>query len=153
NRVRRVFGVGERLGLVRLQRGGRQVWRRSAAQGVRDACQAGDSDKGIGVNFSDRIRAELKRAALSIGAPEDVEPLLERPRDPALADWASNIAMVLARPLRRKPAEIAVAIRDNINLANAGVDRIEIAGPGFLNFRLDPGAVAARVRDIVAGNE
>jgi len=105
------------------------------------------------VNFSDRIRAELKRAALSIGAPDDIEPLLERPRDPALADWASNIAMVLARPLRRKPAEIAVAIRDNINLANAGVDRIEIAGPGFLNFRLDPGAVAARVRDIVAGNE
>ena len=105
------------------------------------------------MNFSDRIRAELKRAALSIGAPDDIEPLLERPRDPALADWASNIAMVLARPLRRKPAEIAVAIRDNINLANAGVDRIEIAGPGFLNFRLDPGAVAARVRDIVAGNE
>jgi len=105
------------------------------------------------VNFSDRIRAELKRAALSIGAPEDVEPLLERPRDPALADWASNIAMVLARPLRRKPAEIAVAIRDNVNLANAGVDRIEIAGPGFLNFRLDPVAVAATVRDIVAGNE
>lgn len=105
------------------------------------------------MNFSDRIRAELKRAALSIGAPEDVEPLLERPRDPALADWASNIAMVLARPLRRKPAEIAVAIRDNVNLANAGVDRIEIAGPGFLNFRLDPVAVAATVRDIVAGNE
>jgi arginyl-tRNA synthetase len=105
------------------------------------------------VNFSDRIRAELKRAALSIGAPDDVEPLLERPRDPALADWASNIAMVLARPLRRKPGEIAIAIRDNIDLANAGVDRIEIAGPGFLNFRLDPAAVAATVRDIVAGNE
>ena len=105
------------------------------------------------MNFSDRIRAELRRAALSIGAPEDVEPLLERPRDPALADWASNIAMVLARPLRRKPAEIAVAIRDNVNLADAGVDRIEIAGPGFLNFRLDPGAVAATVREIVAGNE
>lgn len=105
------------------------------------------------MNFSDRIRAELKRAALSIGAPEDVEPLLERPRDPALADWASNIAMVLARPLRRKPAEIAVAIRDNVNLATAGVDRIEIAGPGFLNFRLDPVAVAATVREIVTGNE
>jgi arginyl-tRNA synthetase len=105
------------------------------------------------VNFSDRIRAELKRAALSIGAPADVEPLLERPRDPALADWASNIAMVLARPLRRKPADIAVAIRDNINLADAGVDRIEIAGPGFLNFRLDPAAVAETVREIVVGND
>ncbi|MEO7041834.1 MAG: arginine--tRNA ligase [Gemmatimonadaceae bacterium] len=105
------------------------------------------------MNFADRIRAELKRAALSIGAPDDVEPLLERPRDPMHADWASNIAMVLARPLRRKPTEIATAIRDAINLADAGVDRIEIAGPGFLNFRLDPAAVANTVRDIVAANE
>ncbi len=107
----------------------------------------------IGPGFADRIRAELKRAALSIGAPADVEPILERPRDPAHADWASNIAMVLARPLRRKPTEIATAIRDSMNLADAGVDRIEIAGPGFLNFRLDPATVAETVRGIVAENE
>jgi len=105
------------------------------------------------VNFADRIRAELKRAALSIGAPSNIDPLVERPRDPMHADWASNIAMVLARPLKRKPAEIATAIRDAISLADAGVDRIEIAGPGFLNFRLDPAAVANTVRDIVAANE
>jgi arginyl-tRNA synthetase len=105
------------------------------------------------VNFADRIRAELKRAALTIGAPEDIEPLLERPRDPLLADWASNIAMVLARPLRRKPAELAAAIRDAINLADAGVASVEIAGPGFLNFRLDPVAVAETLREIVSANE
>ncbi len=61
--------------------------------------------------------------------------------------------MVLARPLRRKPADIATAIREKINLADAGVDRVEIAGPGFLNFRLDPAAVAESVREIVAANE
>ena len=105
------------------------------------------------MNFADRIRAELKRAALTIGAPEDIEPLLERPRDPLLADWASNIAMVLARPLRRKPAELAAAIRDAINLADAGVASVEIAGPGFLNFRLDPVAVAETLRELVSANE
>lgn len=47
------------------------------------------------MSFADRIRAELKRAAQLIGAPNDVEPLLERPRDPLHADWASNVAMVL----------------------------------------------------------
>ncbi|MDQ6738151.1 MAG: arginine--tRNA ligase [Gemmatimonadota bacterium] len=104
------------------------------------------------MNFADRIRAELKRAAVQIGASEDIEPLLERPRDPLLADWASNIAMVLARPLRRKPLEIANAIRDAMHLDEAGVDRVEIAGPGFLNFRLDPTAVAETVRDIVTQN-
>ena len=104
------------------------------------------------MNFAERIRAELKRAALAAGAPDDVEPLLERPRDPALADWASNIAMVLARPLRRKPAEIAATIRDSIDRAAAGLDRIEIAGPGFLNFRLDQVAVAESIRELVAQN-
>ena len=104
------------------------------------------------MNFADRIRAELKRAAVEIGAPDDIDPLLERPRDPQLADWASNVAMVLARPLRRKPLEIANAIRDAMDLDEAGVDRVEIAGPGFLNFRLDPTAVAATVRDIVVQN-
>jgi arginyl-tRNA synthetase len=57
--------------------------------------------------------------------------------------------MVLARPLRRKPAEIAASIRDAMNLADAGVDRIEIAGPGFLNFRLDQKAVAESIREII----
>ena len=105
------------------------------------------------MNFADRIRTELKRATLGVGAPDGTEPVLERPRDPQHADWASNIAMVLARPLRRKPAEIAAAIRDAVNLADAGVDRIEIAGPGFLNFRLDPVAVAESIREIVAAND
>ncbi|MEO7218737.1 MAG: arginine--tRNA ligase [Gemmatimonadaceae bacterium] len=105
------------------------------------------------MNFADRIRTELKRAALAVGAPEDTEPVLERPRDPQHADWASNIAMVLARPLRRKPADIATAIREAMNLTNAGVDRIEIAGPGFLNFRLDQRAVAESIREIIVANE
>jgi len=105
------------------------------------------------VSFSDRIRAELSRAARAIGAPDDVEPILERPRDPSLGDWATNVAMVLARPLKQKPAEIARALEQEMRLEDAGVDRIEIAGPGFMNFRLDPTAVANGVRDvIVAGS-
>jgi len=105
------------------------------------------------VNFQDRIRAELRRAARDLGAPEDFEPLIERPRDPSMGDWASNAAMVLARPLRRKPIEIASALRDALHLADAGVSSVEIAGPGFMNFRLAPEAVAETVRDIVAANE
>lgn len=101
------------------------------------------------MNFPDRIRAELRRAAQSIGAPEDVEPLLERPRDPSLGDWATNLPMVLARPLGKKPLDIAKQIEAELSLESAGVDRIEIAGPGFMNFRLDSGAVAASIREIV----
>lgn len=105
------------------------------------------------MNFADRIREELRQAALRIGAPADIEPVLERPRDPAMGDWASNVAMLLARPLKRKPQDIASALRDELDLAGAGVDRVEIAGPGFMNFRLDGAAVAEAVRTVLEGDQ
>ena len=42
---------------------------------------------------TDALRAELARAARALGGPADIEPLLERPRDPAFGDWATNVAM------------------------------------------------------------
>ena len=88
------------------------------------------------------IRAELSRAALSIGAPGPVEPILERPRDAAFGDWTTNLAMTLARPLGRKPRDVAQALVDALRLDAAGVRAAEIAGPGFINFRLDAGLLA-----------
>jgi arginyl-tRNA synthetase len=101
----------------------------------------------------DQIRAELIRAARSLGAPDDVDPLLERPRDSSHGDWATNLAMVLARPLKSKPREIAERLRDTMKLNDAGVSKIEIAGPGFMNFRLDTGTIASGLRDIISANE
>ena len=105
------------------------------------------------MSAADQIRAELVRAARSLGAPADVDPVLERPRDSAHGDWATNIAMVLARPLRKKPAEIAALLRDAMSLPSAGVLKIDIAGPGFMNFWLDAGRIARGLRDIIAANE
>ena len=53
------------------------------------------------------LRAELARARAALGAPDGVEPVLERPRDPAFGDWATNLAMVLAKPLGQKPRDLA----------------------------------------------
>jgi arginyl-tRNA synthetase len=105
------------------------------------------------MSAADQIRAELIRAARSLGAPEDVDPLLERPRDSSHGDWATNIAMTLARPLKSKPREIAERLRDAIKLNDAGVSRIDIAGPGFMNFWIDAGKIAAGLRDILTANE
>jgi len=101
------------------------------------------------MNFADRIRAELTRAARGLGAPDDFAPLVERPRDPTHGDWASNAALLLARPLKRSPQQIAGALRDALDLERAGVSAVEVAGPGFLNFRLDPAVVAGSLRAIV----
>jgi arginyl-tRNA synthetase len=98
---------------------------------------------------ADRIRAALVGAARSIGAHEPVEPLLERPRDPAFGDWATNLAMTLARPLRRKPADIARALIDAMHLEDAGVAEATVAGPGFINFRLDTATVASALPAIL----
>ena len=105
------------------------------------------------MNPADQIRAELIRAARSLGAPDDVDPLLERPRDPSHGDWATNLAMVLARPLKSKPREIAERLRDAMKLEAAGVSSIDVAGPGFMNFRLDAGRIASGLREIITANE
>ena len=69
---------------------------------------------------------------------------LERPRDPSHGDLATNIAMQLARPLKKNPRELAQALADAVlaNPARQGLlDAIEIAGPGFINLRV---ALAAK---------
>jgi arginyl-tRNA synthetase len=91
------------------------------------------------VTHADALRAELSRAARTLGAPDDVSPILERPRDPSFGDWATNLAMTLAKPLGKKPRDIAEALIAAMDKASVGVTAAEIAGPGFLNFRLDPG--------------
>jgi arginyl-tRNA synthetase len=96
-----------------------------------------------------RIRDEIARAAVALGAPEPVEPVLERPRDPSFGEWATNLAMTLARPLRRKPQEIAKDLIAQMDLARAGVREAYVAGPGFINFRLDTAAMAAGLGGIL----
>ena len=102
------------------------------------------------MTHADALRAEIARAARQLGAPEDVVPVLERPRDPSFGDWATNIAMTLARPLGRKPRDIAEALVQAMDLASVGATAAEIAGPGFLNFRLDPGFQARGLLQLLA---
>src|SRR6476646_5904924 len=73
---------------------------------------------------------------------------VERPRDPAHGDYATNIALVLAKAARRNPRELAQAIAASLGSALSGcIEAPEIAGPGFINLRL---RAAARQRVIAA---
>ncbi|GGD71398.1 arginine--tRNA ligase [Microbacterium murale] len=77
---------------------------------------------------------------------------LERPRNRDHGDWASNIAMRLAKKLGTNPRELAQRIADEI-VAVDGVKSAEVAGPGFINFRLDAAAAGVLAKTIVdAGN-
>ena len=59
---------------------------------------------------------------------------VETPKDAANGDWASAVAMQCARPLRMAPRKIAEALVNNMELGGTCFDKVEIAGPGFMNF-------------------
>ena len=84
--------------------------------------------------------------------PADLEVpnfVIERTRNRDHGDFASNIAMLLAKPARAKPRELAEKLVAAL-LANQQVSKVDIAGPGFINFFLAPGAYHAELRRILA---
>lgn len=84
------------------------------------------------------LEQQLKKVLSSIeGVPEDFEPEFEVPNNPEHGDVATNAAMQLARHLRRPPRQIAEEItrRMRESMDPEQIASVEIAGPGFLNFR------------------
>jgi arginyl-tRNA synthetase len=98
------------------------------------------------------IRAALGSLLAEMGAsPGEIR--LERPRDPSHGDIATNVAMSVAKQLSRAPRQIAEEIAARLDLSAAGVEAVEVAGPGFLNFRLSSGAVASVLDRILEADE
>ncbi|MBV7485057.1 arginine--tRNA ligase [Bordetella sp. BOR01] len=94
----------------------------------------------------------LIQAAVARALPEaQAQVLLERPKVAAHGDVATNVAMQLAKPARRNPRELAQAIVDALmaeTAARALVESAEIAGPGFINFRITAAARQAVVQAV-----
>jgi arginyl-tRNA synthetase len=88
------------------------------------------------------LRSAIGRAADAIraGAGAPVAPSLERPPREELGDYSSNAAMLLAAPMGERPREVAERIRERLETdLRPSVDRIEVAGPGFVNLFLSDG--------------
>jgi arginyl-tRNA synthetase len=101
------------------------------------------------MNDVDLLRAELTTAARALGAPGEVEPIVERPRDPAFGDWTTNIALVLSKSLGQKPRDFATKLIAAMDLSKVHVAAAEIAGPGFINFRMQHAALARGLAAII----
>lgn len=71
----------------------------------------------------------------------DLDPLIRPTQNPEFGDYQANVAMSLAKPLKRKPRDIAELICQNAELEQI-CDTPEIAGPGFINLRLKAAAIA-----------
>jgi len=98
----------------------------------------------------EQIRAALEAVAVQLGAIAPVVVELETPRDKGHGDLSTNLAMQLAKPLRSAPRKIAEQIVAALRLGPDLVEAVEIAGPGFINFRLAPGQLNETVRTILA---
>jgi arginyl-tRNA synthetase len=76
--------------------------------------------------------------------------LLERPRDPSHGDFACNIAMQIAKPLKKNPRELAQSIIDALlEQKNSLIESTELAGPGFINIRLSKSVKQAVVKTVL----
>jgi arginyl-tRNA synthetase len=97
------------------------------------------------------LRGALGTALAELGV-DDVQIHLERPRDPDHGDFATNLAMTLAGRLKRAPREIAQELAERIDRDAAGITAVEVAGPGFLNFRLSADSVGEVLGRIAAAD-
>ncbi|HYW51725.1 MAG TPA: arginine--tRNA ligase [Gemmatimonadaceae bacterium] len=101
----------------------------------------------------DALRAEIGRAARELGATDEFVAVVERPRDPSFGEWSTNAAMMLAKPLRQSPRDVAAKLIATMQLDVVGISAAEIAGPGFINFRIDTDALTRVLRAIIERGE
>ena len=81
---------------------------------------------------------------------ENVAVVLERPRDASHGDLATNVALTLAKPLEQQPRAVAESIIAHLETPPGLVSTVEIAGPGFINFRFADAALSDILQRILA---
>ena len=99
-----------------------------------------------------RIAGALREAAREAYGVELDGVYVERPNEASHGDFASNVALANAKVFRRNPREVAQGLADALKAPF--VDDVEVAGPGFINFRLSSKAFGGELRGLlVAGDE
>jgi arginyl-tRNA synthetase len=102
-------------------------------------------------DFTTRVHAAIGRLGLTgpDGGPIDLGRVLVEPtKDPSHGDLATNAAMVLAKPSGQQPRQLAIALMGEL-AGDPDIAETEVAGPGFINLRLDPGYWSRMVGDIL----
>ena len=108
---------------------------------------------------SGELRELLMSAVGRLVSEEKIEavPLpafnIEIPQDKSHGDFASNIAMAFAKPLKSAPRQIAELIREAVILEGSSFEKVEIAGPGFINFFLSKRWFSKVITDVSAEKE
>lgn len=101
----------------------------------------------ISLKICDGIKTSVKEVFdLDV---EDTMVMVERPRDPKMGDYSTNIAMRLAKALHKKPADIASALVDALKKNISEASDVSVAGPGFINFKISESALSSCINVIL----
>ncbi|MBD8974723.1 MAG: arginine--tRNA ligase [Clostridiales bacterium] len=103
----------------------------------------------------EKILDALGRAVANGELPAEPLPAfnIEKPANSANGDFSSNIALAGAKAFKKAPRMIAQSIADNIDLEDTLFEKVEIAGPGFLNFYLSQRYYSEIVKDVITRGE
>ena len=96
------------------------------------------------MNLHTILLEKFKAALIKIGAPENSPAPLSKSTRPEFGAYQFNGAMALAKVLRQKPRDIAQSIVEAVELGEIA-DKLEIAGPGFINIHLNPDWLAKQL--------
>jgi len=101
----------------------------------------------------EQLISHISQCLVNLEYPS-VEVAIQRPKSPEHGDFASNIALILAKPLGKNPCEIAESIKVELqNSFSDNFESIEIAGPGFINFRLKKSVLTDLLLKIITNNK
>ncbi|MEH7480716.1 arginine--tRNA ligase [Neobacillus drentensis] len=103
-----------------------------------------------------KLKEEIRAAVLKAGlATEDQIPavVLETPKEKAHGDYSTNMAMQLTRVARKAPRVIAEALIENMDRSKASIEKIELAGPGFINFYMNNSYLTELIPTVINAGE
>ncbi|MEK4629965.1 arginine--tRNA ligase [Solibacillus sp. FSL R7-0682] len=96
-------------------------------------------------SIKDALKAAIDKAGL-VEAGTEINIHLETPKDKANGDFATNVAMQLTKLAKKPPRAIAEAILENLETAGTDIEKIDIAGPGFMNITVRKDFLAGVVK-------
>ncbi|MGA4543119.1 arginine--tRNA ligase [Uniformispora flossi] len=96
------------------------------------------------------VRACVEAGELAVAVPESVT--VERSKNKDFGDYATNVALQLAKPAGKPPREVAGLVAPRL-ADTAGISKVDIAGPGFLNITLDAASAGELARVVVEAGE
>lgn len=103
------------------------------------------------MDLRQQLKTSIEAAVEQAGIVETVpEVKIEVPKDKTNGDFSTNVAMVLTKQAKRNPREIAQIVIDNLDHEAASIKSVEIAGPGFINFKMDEASLTAIITRILS---